>query len=183
MDRFISDLHLGHKIALNFDKRPFATLEEMEKAIVKNWNDVVEEADDVYILGDVGVGVKKVIPVLKQLKGKKHLIVGNWDANLLEDDDFKGLFIEIENYKEIEGPGGIGIVLSHYPIPCFKNQSYGWVMLHGHVHNSREDGYIRYVAEQSRAHGRECNIYNVSCMLKHMGYTPRTLEEIIRDYR
>jgi len=28
-----------------------------------------------------------------------------------------------------------------------------------------------------------CNMYNVGCMLEHMKYTPRTLEEIVSNYK
>lgn len=49
---YISDLHLGHKNAIMHDNRPFADLDEMHSSIIANWNDVVKEEDEVYILGD-----------------------------------------------------------------------------------------------------------------------------------
>ena len=42
MNFYISDLHFFHRNVTsegtNFDKRPFATMEEMHKTIKKNWN-------------------------------------------------------------------------------------------------------------------------------------------------
>lgn len=49
MNFYISDLHFGHKNALSFDDRPFTTIEEHDNLIIKNWNEVVNIDDDVYI--------------------------------------------------------------------------------------------------------------------------------------
>ena len=49
---YISDCHFGHKNVITFDKRPFETVEEMDAYIIKQWNSVVSNQDDVYILGD-----------------------------------------------------------------------------------------------------------------------------------
>lgn len=49
---YISDLHFGHYNIMRFDNRPFNSVEEMDKALIDNWNSVVSEGDTVYILGD-----------------------------------------------------------------------------------------------------------------------------------
>lgn len=51
MNYFISDLHLGHKNVLKFDNRPFINIEEHDKTIIDNWNNKVNDNDDVYVLG------------------------------------------------------------------------------------------------------------------------------------
>lgn len=38
---FTSDLHLGHRAVINFQDRPFGTVEEMNEALIKNWNFLV----------------------------------------------------------------------------------------------------------------------------------------------
>ena len=53
MKYYISDLHLFHENAIEFDHRPFTSLQEMHNAILKNWNERVTNGDMVYILGDV----------------------------------------------------------------------------------------------------------------------------------
>ena len=50
---FTSDLHLGHRAVINFQDRPFGTVEEMNEALIKNWNFLVAKNDTVYILGDI----------------------------------------------------------------------------------------------------------------------------------
>ena len=44
---YISDLHIGHKNAIRFDERPFADIDEMEREIVRRWNDKVGTDDDI----------------------------------------------------------------------------------------------------------------------------------------
>lgn len=182
MDYFISDLHFGHRNILSFDNRPFITVEENDIAIINNWNDVVNIDDDVYILGDLGYyNVMKMVEIINSLNGNKHLIIGNHDKKFLKNKCFRECFVEICDYKEIKLENGFGIVLCHYPIPCYNNHFYGWVHLYGHVHNSFEYNMMkRNQMEMTELYGRECKMYNVGAMIDYMGYTPRTLGEIRR---
>ena len=81
MKYYISDLHLFHENAIEFDHRPFTSLQEMHDTILKNWNERVTNGDMVYILGDVSMRGKKedLIAFVAQLKGRKVLIKGNHD--------------------------------------------------------------------------------------------------------
>ena len=49
---YTADLHLHYAPLLA--GRPFATVAEMDEALIRNWNNVVTEADTVYLVGDVG---------------------------------------------------------------------------------------------------------------------------------
>lgn len=55
MNFYISDLYIGHKNVLNFDNRPFQTIEEHDSSIVRNWCNKVTNKDTVYILGDISL--------------------------------------------------------------------------------------------------------------------------------
>ena len=50
---FISDTHFGHANVLRLCDRPFETIEQMNEAIIGNWNRRVTGSDSVYIIGDM----------------------------------------------------------------------------------------------------------------------------------
>lgn len=181
MNFFISDLHFGHKNCLAFDNRPFKNVEEHDRVLINNWNEVVGIDDDVYILGDFSwYNATKTIEIFNQLNGNKHLCIGNHDKKLLRNKDVRNLFVEIVDYKELQISKDYSIVLSHYPIPCFNNHYYGWYHLYGHVHNSFEWHMMEHVKYEMKAlYDKDCHMYNVGCMISYMDYTPRALEEII----
>lgn len=83
MNFYIADTHFGHEKVIEFCRRPFKNIEEMDEVIIKNWNEVVNHEDHVYILGDMIYRNKKEPSYyLKQLKGHKHLILGNHEEYL-----------------------------------------------------------------------------------------------------
>lgn len=179
---FISDLHFGHVNALSFDDRPFTDIEAHDKALIDNWNSVVGIDDEVWVLGDISwYGATKTVEIFNQLNGIKNLCVGNHDKKLLKNKDVQALFNEITNYKEIfYEEDGIGIVLCHYPIPCFNNHYYQWVHLYGHVHKSFEWNMMKRIKyEMETLYDKPCRMFNVGCMIPGMDYTPRTLGEIL----
>ena len=76
---FFSDPHFGHANIIEHCQRPFASVEEMNEKLIKNYQELVMPGDDVYFLGDVALhGHEKI---LKRLPGNKHLIIGNHDWN------------------------------------------------------------------------------------------------------
>ena len=53
MNYYIADLHLGHENIIRLQGRPFESVEEMDEALVRNWNATVKGCDTVYIAGDL----------------------------------------------------------------------------------------------------------------------------------
>lgn len=177
---YIADTHFDHDAIISFDNRPFIFgAEEMNAALIKNWNGVVGKDDTVYILGDFCWSTAdRWIEVLKQLNGNKELILGNHDLKNMPAK-LKKMFQDIKEYKEIKD-NGRDVVLCHYPIPCFKNHFYGWYHLYGHVHNSFEANMMENAKRlMTDLYGKQCQMYNVGCMMAYMDYTPRTLDEIV----
>ena len=181
---FIADLHFGHKNCLAYDNREFPSIEAHDEALIERWNNAVGIGDDVWILGDISwYSSMKTIEIFKRLNGTKHLCIGNHDKRLLKNRDVQSLFSEIVDYKELQLDDETGIVLSHYPIPCYNNHYYGWYHLYGHVHISFEWNLMKQVQYEMRnLYGKDSRIYNVGCMVPGMDYTPRTLEEIKRIF-
>ena len=175
---FTSDLHLFHKNVLNFDNRPFTTIEEMDEELIKRWNNKVKDEDTVYVLGDISwYNDEKTCELLGRLKGHKRLIKGNHDrisANLRKH------FYSIDDYKEIK-VDGIDVVLCHYPITFFNKHHYGSYMLYGHVHNSHEWNFVESIKRQLEELDIKCNMFNCFCGLYN--YYPVSLSEITDKWR
>lgn len=175
---YIADWHYDHANCIHFDNRPFKNVEEMNEALIANWNKAVSPGDTVYVLGDMfWCKTTDAIAVLDQLNGRKFLVQGNHDR--CHDAKFRSKFINIDEYMEIKD-GDRNVVLCHYPIPCFKNHFYGWYHLYGHVHTSFEHNMMehqKYLMEE--LYERPCHMYNCGAMIPYMNYTPRTLDEII----
>ncbi len=178
---YISDLHFGHINCLTYDNRPFRNIEEHDNELIRRWNETVGVDDEVWILGDISwYNATKTVEIFNRLNGIKHLCVGNHDKKMLKNKDIRDLFIEIVDYKEIRLNDKIGVVLCHYPIPCYNHHYHGWYHLYGHVHNSFEWNMMNRVQHDMKTlYGKDSHMYNVGCMIDYMDYTPRTLEDII----
>lgn len=77
---FTSDLHIGHHNIIKYCNRPYASVEEMNEALVNNWNSVVTDNDHVWILGDLCMGkIEDSLKIAARLNGWKTLLPGNHD--------------------------------------------------------------------------------------------------------
>lgn len=171
---YIGDMHLGHKNVIEYDGRPFSTIDEMDKVLIENWNRKVNDEDHVYIIGDfVYRSGYKSSYYLKQLKGHKHLIVGNHDLCTLEDENAMTYFESVEKLGYVNDDGR-KVVMCHYPLAEWKgcrrekNPSYH---VYSHIHNRHN--------EISRFMDRRENALNVGCMINN--YEPCTLEELEKN--
>lgn len=180
---YIADIHFGHQNVLAFDNRPFPDVKTHDEVIIGNWNNTCSIYDDVYMLGDISYyNVTKTIEILKQLPGKLHLIVGNHDNKFLKNRDFRSMFVEIDNYKELDIGGGAKAILSHYPIVAFNGQfRKNNIHLYGHVHCSPQWEMIeRFKQQTENERGKgTCAMFNCGIMMDYIGYAPKTLEEIV----
>lgn len=181
---FVSDMHFGHKNALAFDNRPFPDIESHDRALIDNWNGVVNVDDDVWVLGDFSwYNATKTIEIFKQLNGIKHLIIGNHDNKLLKNANVRALFVDFYSYKELDIGKAQPLVLCHYPIVCFNHHYYGGYHFYGHVHSSFEWNMMENYRRQSEdLYSKPCNMINVGVMLPYMQFRPQTFDEIIANY-
>lgn len=140
MQYFIADTHFKHQNILKLSNRPFATIEEHDEALIKNWNDTVKPDDEIYILGDFTMSRKgkDANALLSRLNGKKYLIKGNHE-HYLNDPEFDMSNYEwVKDYFELRYDK-IQFVLFHYPILEWNGFFQKSLHLYGHVHNTRED--------------------------------------------
>lgn len=127
---FTADTHFGDHRTLNLHRRPFASVAEMDDALVANWNATVGPEDEVWHLGDVARRLDAVATLLARLNGTKHLLRGNNDAPGI--GDVPG-WASVGDYAELSIDGR-ALVLCHYPFRSWNGQHRGALNLHGHSH-------------------------------------------------
>jgi calcineurin-like phosphoesterase family protein len=144
---FTADLHLGHARVLEYSHRPFRTVEEMDEALVANWNAVVQPNDTVYLLGDVSFHrPEKTLSLLSRLQGSIGLVLGNHDKKLKPEALRRFTFVKDLYTVKVEDPEVVGrssgiqrIVLCHYALRVWQASHYGAWSLYGHSHGSLSD--------------------------------------------
>lgn len=139
-----SDLHLFHDQEFIYKPRGFDTVEQMNEAIEAHWNEMIGDDDEVYILGDLMVGGKgqgnaEGMKIVRRLKGKKHIVIGNHDTNSrialyrAEPSIMDVQYATRFRYR------GYSFYLSHYPSITTNLQhetlKQGVINLFGHTHS------------------------------------------------
>lgn len=114
-----SDLHFSHNKEFLYKPRGFNSIEDMMETVIENWNSVVAEDDDVYVLGDLMLNDDyQTLVLLSKLKGRIHIILGNHDTSRRQE-----LYTHLSNVVELcyAKPlkyRGFRFWLSHYPTLC-----------------------------------------------------------------
>lgn len=133
----ISDTHFNHKNIIAYCNRPFYSVEEMDAALIKNWNKMVKKDDTIYCLGDFCLGKKETIrEIVPKLHGRKILIMGN------HDHATKSFYLEA-GFEEVYGEeldieyNGLKVKLSHHRKDG--GDECEFINVYGHVHDKPED--------------------------------------------
>jgi|TARA_R110002073_G_scaffold108837_4_gene244553 calcineurin-like phosphoesterase family protein len=133
-DFFTADLHFGHNNVINFKNtdgtkaRDFATVQDMEDAMVQMHNEIVKPTDKVYMLGDIAFN-QRGLDKVKQMNGIKILVKGNHDQLKLNK------YVDV--FKDVRGCHVMnGLVFTHIPIHIDQLGRFG-CNVHGHLHMNR----------------------------------------------
>ncbi len=127
---FTADTHFGHAGARALYRRPYASVAEMDAALVAAWNERVGPKDTVWHLGDFAVRHRDPAGVLAGLHGTKHLVFGNNDPA-----DIRSLagWASVAGLVEL-AVDGVSLMLCHYALRTWPGQAKGALNLHGHSH-------------------------------------------------
>ena len=124
---FSSDTHFNHDNIMEYCKRPFDNIHQMNAAIIADWNDLVKEGDTVYFLGDFCFekkGFDRIQDYINFLSGHMVFVRGNHDPSKLKGLDSASIKLS-----------GLDIFMRHIPpvdeedIPFYPD-----LILCGHVH-------------------------------------------------
>ena len=110
-----SDFHFCHNKSFIYEPRGFSSVYEMNEQIIKNFNEVMDWTDELYILGDCFLNNNEEgMSYMRRLPGKKHIIWGNHCTEarqeLMELEGFDCL-----GYAYQIRLNGYSFYLSHYP--------------------------------------------------------------------
>ena len=177
----ISDTHFGHTntwakftVEDGSPLRPFTSTEEMDEAMVDNWNRVVRPKDTVYHLGDVVIA-RRNLETVKRLNGRKILIRGNHDI-FRDKDYYEAGFEQIHGVRVFVDQ----FILSHIPLhpDCvgerFKRN------VHGHLHGNR---IMQTVTKYTATNGvpftmTEPDPRYLSVCVEQINFTPVSFDEV-----
>ena len=132
---FSADLHLGHKNIIEYCKRPFKDVEEMNGVITKNFIEKIKEGDTLYLLGDLSFNSQIIYRFLSNFQRiNLHYITGNHDRKeTLDTIKNHPITKSIYTMKNISVEN-IRITLCHYPMLRWYKSHFGSWNLFGHVH-------------------------------------------------
>ena len=159
---FSSDHHFYHSNVIRYCSRPYSSVEEMNEALIANWNAVVKPEDEVIYLGDFSLAFRPVETITPRLNGRKLLIAGNHDwchpYNRKSRGDKIHYWIEkyqehgwivLPEYSNADIPGLGKVSMTHFPLAepisdtldfydnkhgKYKIEDTGGIHLCGHVH-------------------------------------------------
>lgn len=130
-----ADLHFGHRNILEYQAhtRPYESTEEMDEAIIENWNSDVALTDEVYIVGDIGLcSRERLESCLSRLHGRLYLVAGNHD-HAARKSRIGNFFEWVRDYHELRYENNL-FVMCHYPIFSWNRMAFGSIHLYGHTH-------------------------------------------------
>jgi calcineurin-like phosphoesterase family protein len=150
---FTSDHHFGHHNIIKHAKRPFATTDEMNAAMIHNWNERVKPRDTVFHLGDLTLNSDAQL-YLEQLNGNIRILTLEWHHDKTWLKKHKNIPLKSKNGLIVEllpplillkanafrvGKFTLPITLSHYPLTEWEASHHGGWQLHGHSHGNYRD--------------------------------------------
>lgn len=191
---FTSDLHFGHRNVITYCNRPYDDTEQMDEALINQWNSQVKPNDDVYFLGDFGINKSKALDksLVGKLNGNKHIILGNHDAcfNTLHNNpdcatthakvarkylDAGWRFVDVVKYLMLKD--GTHVVMTHLPPDNSLDNRYSQYKL-------KNNPDFTYLSGHLHAHYlKKDNLIDVGFDGSLKLYTEEELLEIIHDNR
>ena len=133
---FTSDTHFGHANTINYCHRPFNNVDEMDEALIANWNSVVSNDDIIYHLGDFAWrNKKKAREIVSRLNGRKFLCRGSHDGRTSK---LAGFFEDVQDSFLIAVNGRQYIFMSHCLHKVWPKSHYGSWHLFGHSHGNMD---------------------------------------------
>lgn len=139
---FTSDTHFSQERTLNYSRRPFVNVDEMDLEMISNWNKNVTMQDTVVHCGDFGE-LENIKTIIGNLNFKKLIwVCGNYERR--EYDKYKKLAKGLENVEFVDyytfTENKKNYLCVHEPINPYvveADKKFGkdkYITLFGHIH-------------------------------------------------
>lgn len=165
-----SDPHFYHKNIVKFENydgtplRPWDDAEQMTEEMIEWYNEIVNDEDRVYILGDIAFTATNMRRAVERLKGRKCLVPGNHEPTKMRR--YFDLFDDVRGYVIKKG-----FIMSH--IPIHEGSLSRWELnIHGHLHNN--------AVTLSSSRGEIDERYYCACV-ERTNFRPKLLDEILHE--
>jgi calcineurin-like phosphoesterase family protein len=175
----VSDTHFSHRGIVQFlrpdgsKERPWDNIEEMDEALVANWNSVVRPKDKIYHLGDVVIN-RSALPILARLNGEKILVKGNHDVFRIEE--------YTPYFKDVRGSATLNdYVMTHIPIHTSAIERWKG-NIHGHLHSGRVVKVVQRVRDRDEWEQTIIDPSYLCVSVEQINYTPISLDEAMKRF-
>jgi calcineurin-like phosphoesterase family protein len=169
----VSDTHFGHAGVTKFlgpdgktKLRPWDSVEEMDEAMVKLWNEVVKPEDRVWHLGDVVIN-RKSLPILGRLNGRKKLIMGNHD--IFKASEYLEYFEDVKSFHKLDD-----YALTHIPLHPDSIGRWAKGNIHGHLHANNVMKKPGWIGKKNR------DMRYICVCVEQTGFKPIDFDDIVR---
>lgn len=171
---FTSDWHIGHDKEFIYKPRGFTNIFNHDTAIIEKCNQIVKPEDELWILGDLALGINEHEwnRIFYNIKCQNvHFIIGNHDTDKRIDKYIDEYGFELEGYANIiKYSKKKRFYLSHYPTitdnfdDTIRSHT---ICLYGHTH-------------------QKTNFFNNNPYIYHVGVDshdmyPVSIEQIIKN--
>jgi len=116
---FTSDWHIGHDKEFLWGKRGFTNIFDHDTAVIKNCNKLVQPEDELWILGDLAMGINEQEwdRIFYNIKCQNvHFVIGNHDSDKRIDKYIDEYRFEFHGYVDVmKYSKKKRLYLSHYP--------------------------------------------------------------------
>lgn len=144
----MSDLHIGHKNVIDYDSRPFNSLDEMNESILEELCTKLKPEDTLIDLGDLfwSMNWNRCKEILDKIPARRfYKVLGNHDkVNLYLGNQpilryrFEGVSETLEIKLKWEGED-YRMSMCHFPMLDWNHKYRGSMMVHGHTHGSIDE--------------------------------------------
>jgi calcineurin-like phosphoesterase family protein len=128
-----ADLHFGHKNIIEYEIRPFNSVEDMDERLISNWNSALSNKEKIFVLGDFSFYNKeRTAEIVRRLNGRKVLVLGNHDRSHSIKWWYDIGFSEVYKYPIVFKDF---FMMSHEP-PFYTPPNSPYIYVYGHVHSN-----------------------------------------------